>query len=138
MDNTNKILFKSSTKNLSLLRKFIEDKALAFGFDESSINQIILSVDEACTNIIKHAHKYNEKEIIEVDIDSNDNQFIIKLSYKGKAFDPNNISNPDMNDYFNKFKVGGLGVPIMKKFMNKIEFLHLNPDSNRLTLIKNL
>ncbi|MFZ1322832.1 MAG: ATP-binding protein [Ignavibacteria bacterium] len=138
MDNTNKILFKSSTKNLSLLRKFIEDKALAFGFDESSINQIILSVDEACTNIIKHAHKYNEKEIIEVDIDSNDNQFIIKLSYKGKAFDPNNISNPDMNDYFNKFKVGGLGVPIMKKFMNKIEFLHLNPDSNRLNLIKNL
>lgn len=138
MDNTNKILFKSSTKNLSLLRKFIEDKALAFGFDESSINQIILSVDEACTNIIKHAHKYDEKEIIEVDIDSNDNQFIIKLNYKGKAFDPNNISNPDMNDYFNKFKVGGLGVPIMKKFMNKIEFLHLNPDSNRLTLIKNL
>lgn len=138
MDNTNKILFKSSTKNLSLLRKFIEDKALAFGFDESSINQIILSVDEACTNIIKHAHKYDEKEIIEVDIDSNDNQFIIKLNYKGKAFDPNNITNPDMNDYFNKFKVGGLGVPIMKKFMNKIEFLHLNPDSNRLTLIKNL
>ncbi|HQY51478.1 MAG TPA: ATP-binding protein [Ignavibacteria bacterium] len=138
MDNTNKILFKSSTKNLSLLRKFIEDKALAFGFDESSINQIILSVDEACTNIIKHAHKYNEKEIIEVDLDSNENQFIIKLNYKGKAFDPNNISNPDMNDYFNKFKVGGLGVPIMKKFMNKIEFLHLNPDSNRLTLIKNL
>jgi len=128
MDNTNKILFKSSTKNLSLLRKFIEDKALAFGFDESSINQIILSVDEACTNIIKHAHKYNEKEIIEVDLDSNENQFIIKLNYKGKAFDPNNISNPDMNDYFNKFKVGGLGVPIMKKFMNKIEFLHLNPD----------
>jgi len=138
MDNTNKILFKSSTKNLSLLRKFIEDKALAFGFDESSINQIILSVDEACTNIIKHAHKYNEKEIIEVDLDSNENQFIIKLNYKGKAFDPNNISNPDMNDYFNKFKIGGLGVPIMKKFMNKIEFLHLNPDSNRLTLIKNL
>ena len=138
MDNSNKILFKSSTKNLSLLRKFIEDKAFAFGFDESSINQIILSVDEACTNIIKHSHKYDENEIIEVDIDSNKNQFIIKLNYKGKAFDPNNISNPDMNDYFNKFKVGGLGVPIMKKFMNKIEFLHKNPDSNRLTLIKNL
>ncbi|MBS1517592.1 MAG: ATP-binding protein [Bacteroidetes bacterium] len=131
-------MFKSSTKNLSLLRNFIEEKAEAFGFDESSINQIILSVDEACTNIIKHAHKYNEKENIEVDIDSNKNQFIIKLSYKGQAFDPNNISSPDMKEYFNKFKVGGLGVPIMKKFMNKIEFSHLNPDMNSLTLIKNL
>lgn len=138
MGKSNKILFKSSTKNLSLLRNFIEEKAEAFGFDESSINQIILSVDEACTNIIKHAHKYNEKENIEVDIDSNKNQFIIKLSYKGQAFDPNNISSPDMKEYFNKFKVGGLGVPIMKKFMNKIEFSHLNPDMNSLTLIKNL
>ncbi|MBK8982795.1 MAG: ATP-binding protein [Ignavibacteria bacterium] len=138
MDKTNKILFKSSTKNLYLLRKFIEDKAKTFGFDESSVNQIILSVDEACTNIIKHAHMYNDKEIIEVELDTNENQFIIKLNYKGKAFDPNNISNPDMKEYFNKFKIGGLGVPIMKKFMNKIEFLHLNPDKNSLTLIKNL
>ncbi|MBK7254224.1 MAG: ATP-binding protein [Ignavibacteria bacterium] len=61
MDNSNKILLASSTKNLSLLRNFIELKA-DFGFDESTIIQIILSVDEACTNIIKHAHKYNENE----------------------------------------------------------------------------
>ncbi len=138
MNISNKILFASSTKNLALLRDFIEAKASDFGFDESTINQIILSVDEACTNIIKHAHNYDAKEQIEVEIKPESGQFKIIMKYKGKGFDPNNLNNPDMNDYFNKFKIGGLGVPIMKKFMNKIEFVHKNSDYNWLTLTKSL
>lgn len=136
MNRSNKILFTSSTKNLSLLRDFIEAKAIAFGFDESTISQIVLSVDEACTNIIKHAHKYNEKEIIEVETKPEAKQFKIILKYKGKGFDPNDIHNPDMKEYFNHFKIGGLGVPIMKRFMSKIEFVHKNSDDNLLTLTK--
>lgn len=136
MENPNKILLSSSTKNLSMLRKFIEHKAVEFGFNESTVSQIIMSVDEACTNIIKHAHKYNDKEIIEVEVFSDDGQFKIVLKYKGKGFDPNDINNPDMKEYFHNFKVGGLGVPIMKKFMNKIEYVRKNSDYNHLTLIK--
>ncbi|MEO8446732.1 MAG: ATP-binding protein [bacterium] len=137
MNSSDKILFTSSTKNLSLLRDFIEAKAIAFGFDDSTINQIVLSVDEACTNIIKHAHKYDEKEMIEVETKPEKEQFKIIMKYKGNGFNPNDIHNPDMKDYFNNFKVGGLGVPIMKKFMSKIEFVHMNSD-NYLTLIKSL
>lgn len=129
-------MFSSSTKNLAKLRNFIEAKAIEFGFDESTINQIILSADEACTNIIKHAHKYNDKENIEVETHSENGEFKIIMKYKGKGFDPNNLDNPIMKDYFDKFKIGGLGVPIMKKFMNKIEFVHKNSDYNSLTLIK--
>ncbi|MEP7147250.1 MAG: ATP-binding protein [bacterium] len=135
---SNKILFSSSTKNLALLRDFIEAKAHAFGFDESTINQIILSVDEACTNIIKHAHNYNEDEQIEVETKAEMKQFKVIMKYKGQGFDPNGLNNPDMNDYFHKFKIGGLGVPIMKKFMSKIEFVHKNSDYNYLTLTKSL
>lgn len=138
MSNPNKILFASSTKNLALVREFIESKASGFGFDERSINQITLSVDEACTNIIKHAHHYNEKEHIEMEIKFDKDKIIIIMNYKGKGFDPNNIDNPDMKEYFSKFKVGGLGVPIMKKFMNKIEYVHNNSEENSLTLIKSL
>jgi serine/threonine-protein kinase RsbW len=136
MANSNKILFASSTKNLALLRSFIEAKANEFGFDESNINQIIMSADEACTNIIKHAHKYNDEEQIEVEIKYQKGQFKVIMKYKGQGFDPNNIHNPNMKDYFENFKIGGLGVPIMKRFMNKIEFVHKNSDYNYLTLIK--
>lgn len=136
MNTSNKIQLSSSTKNLSLVRDFIESKALASGFDESSINQIVMSVDEACTNIIKHAHKYNENEVIEIETLSSGGQFQIVLKYKGNGFNPNDLRNPDMKDYFSNFKVGGLGVPIMKKFMNKIEYVRKNSDYNCLTLTK--
>ena len=136
MNTSNKIQLSSSTKNLSLVRDFIESKALASGFDESSINQIVMSVDEACTNIIKHAHKYNENEVIEIETLSSGGQFQIVLKYKGYGFNPNDLRNPDMKDYFSNFKVGGLGVPIMKKFMNKIEYVRKNSDYNCLTLTK--
>lgn len=136
MDRSNKISLSSTTKNLSLVREFVGKEAEGCGFDESSINQIILSVDEACTNIIKHAHKYDENEMIEIEIKAERGQFRIIIKYKGKAFDPNGIDNPDMKDYFSNYRVGGLGVPIMKKFMNKIEFDKKNSDVNCLTLIK--
>lgn len=138
MEKINKIRVSSSTKNLAKLRNFIEKNAIDSGIDDSTINQIIMSVDEACTNIIKHAHKFNENETIDVETKSDKGQFKIILMYKGKGFDPNDLSNPDMKEYFNNFKVGGLGVPIMKKFMNKIEYVRLNSDKNFLTLIKYL
>ena len=59
-----------------------------------------------------------------------------KLIKLNSGFDPNDLNSPDMKEYFSKFKVGGLGVPIMKKFMNKIEYVHKNSDYNSLTLIK--
>ena len=95
-----------------------------------------MSVDEACTNIIKHAHKYNENEQIEIETKTDKTEFRIIIKYKGNGFDPNDLNSPDMKEYFSKFKVGGLGVPIMKKFMNKIEYVHKNSDYNSLTLIK--
>ncbi len=136
MATSNKITLTSSTKNLAAVREFVSKKASDLGIDDSTINQIILSVDEACTNIIKHAHRYDDKEMIEIETKFEDCEFKIILKYKGRAFDPNGIPIPDMKEYFSNFKVGGLGVPIMKKFMNKIEFDRQNHDQNCLTLIK--
>ena len=139
MGNHDKILITSSTKNLSTVRKFVEENAETFGLDQSVINQIVLSVDEACTNIIKHAHKYNEANTIEVEIETENNQFKIVFNYKSSnSFDPNDASNPDMTEYFKNFRVGGLGIPIMKKFMSKIIANHVNPDINSLILIKSI
>ena len=139
MSESVKILITSSTKNLSKVRKFVEESAEQSGIDQSTINQIVLSVDEACTNIIKHAHKYNEANTIEIEVGTENNEIKIIFNYKsGNTFDPNDAKNPDMTEYFKDFRVGGLGIPIMKKFMSKIVALHKNPDINSLILIKSL
>ncbi len=118
------------------MRDFIEKKAAKFKIEPKVLNQILVSVDEACTNIIKHNYKYNEDNFIDVQTEVKDNQFIIILTYKGEAFDPTKKVNPNMKEYFAKFKVGGLGIPLMKKSMDSIEFDHKEPDINSLKLVK--
>ncbi|MCB0721891.1 MAG: ATP-binding protein [Ignavibacteriae bacterium] len=136
MGGNNQIKIPSSTKNLAAIRKFVEDKALEMGFDPTLTNQIVLSVDEACTNIIKYTHKFNESESIELKIDTNGKQIKITINYHGDSFDPNNANEPDMEKYFEKFQVGGLGIPLMRKFMNDIVYIHKKPDYNSLILTK--
>jgi serine/threonine-protein kinase RsbW len=118
------------------VREFIEKKGEALKVEPNTLNQILVSVDEACTNIIKHNYKYDESKFIEVEADTIDKKFIITLLYKGDDFDPTKKINPDMKEYFAKYKVGGLGIPLMKKSMDSIEFSHTQPDINSLTLIK--
>lgn len=136
VDKNDKITITSSTKNLHLVREFIEKKGETLKINPNTLNQILVSVDEACTNIIKHNYKYNENNFIDVKTDVKDKKFIITLIYKGDSFDPTKKINPDMKEYFAKYKVGGLGIPLMKKSMDKIEFNHKEPDLNSLVLVK--
>jgi serine/threonine-protein kinase RsbW len=136
LENTAKISISSSTKNLMQVRNFIEGNAKKYLSDVNVINQIILSVDEACTNIIKHTYKFDENHTIEIENLINKNQFIVKISYNGDEFDPNKRSIPDMKEYFAKYKVGGLGIPLMKKFMDKIEYMHSRNNFNELIMVK--
>lgn len=138
MESIDKILISSSTKNLKQVRNFIEQSAKKYLVDINIINQIVLSVDEACTNIIKHTYKFDENHTIEIENFIEKNQFIVKITYDGDAFDPNKHSLPDMKEYFAKYKVGGLGIPLMKKFMDKIEYIHSINNFNELVLIKNI
>lgn len=138
MDDQNKIVISSSTKNLARVRKYIEGKAKETGADADTINQIVMSVDEACTNVIKYAHHYDTNKKIKIEVFHSKKQFKVSITYEGLEFDPNNVENPDMEEYFAKCKVGGLGVPMMKKFMNKIEYKCCSPNINFLTLTKSL
>lgn len=138
MEKSAKILIKSSTRNLFEVRNFIEENAKKYLNDANIINQIILSVDEACTNIIKHTYKFDESHEIEIQNFIDNNQFVVKIFYNGDEFDPNKKNNPDMKEYFAKYKVGGLGIPLMKKFMDKIDYMHYVDNFNELTLVKNL
>ena len=138
MAEQNKILIKSTTKYLSDVRDFIENVALKFGFDLKEANQIVLSVDEACTNIMKYSHNYNEDKNIEIIAERNNEELIFDIVYEGEEFNPNSIDLPNMIEYFQSYKIGGLGIPLMKKFMSKIEYEHIIPNRNHLKLIKKL
>ncbi|AFN75092.1 putative anti-sigma regulatory factor, serine/threonine protein kinase [Melioribacter roseus P3M-2] len=128
----------SGTENLANVRKFVKDTALECGFGEDDIEQIILAVDEACTNIIKHAYGFSPDGIIDIDVKFKDDKFTIAITDEGKGFDPKQIPIPDVQEFYKQKKVGGLGIYLMRKLMDEVNYSIENKNKNRVTLVKYL
>lgn len=125
----------SQTERLHEVRDFVAGLARTHGFAEEDINKITIAVDEACTNIIKHGYGYAPDQKIDVEVRRDGASFEIVISDKGKQFDASAIKTPDMKDYFSQFRRGGLGVYLMKKIMDSVEF-DLQNDRNVLRMTK--
>lgn len=131
------IVVSSRTENLLVIRDFVSRAAQSVGFGDDEINNISLAVDEACSNIIKHAYNNAADKEIQITISAEGPEFQIKVIDQGKHFDPDHIPVPDMKEYFTRYKRGGLGMFLMKKLMDKVEY-DILPDQNVVRLTKYL
>jgi serine/threonine-protein kinase RsbW len=119
---TRTLHIESRTEHLIAVRDFVSDAAREFGFQDDDVNKIALAVDEACTNIIKHAYRFDPDKDITVTIRPHDASFEVSIQDSGTGFDPMRLHTPDMQDYFSHFRKGGLGVYLMKRLMDKVEY----------------
>lgn len=127
-------------KELKKIRSFIIKHAKSFGFNDSESQNIALAVDEACSNLIKHAFKFDSEKKILIEIEKNSRFFTVKIMDDGAPFNPLEVEAPNMEDYFREYKIGGLGIQIMRKIMDEITYLPSKPSqgNNILTLKKAL
>jgi len=126
----------SQSDNLSIIRDVVAKVASRVGFDTDETSKIELAVDEACTNVIKHAYANNSNQMIEVSIKVDQKKLIIIVADKGKGFDPEKIKLPDLNESIKKGRKGGLGLCLIKTLMDKVEF-EIKPGSkNKVKMIK--
>jgi len=130
----------SKTENLESIRSFVFENSTNFGFNEYKAEELVLAVDEACTNLIKHAYKYNAEDSIIVEINSNENIFIVNIIDFSPSFDPRFVEDPDMKEYRDEYKKGGLGIFIMKSLVDSVDYQITNNGriKNILTLTKQL
>ncbi|MBI5326036.1 MAG: ATP-binding protein [Ignavibacteriae bacterium] len=123
---------------LHKIRNFIFSKALVFGFDENEANKITLAVDEACTNLIKHSFNFDKSKEFCVTVEPTSMKFIVKILDKGTPFNPLDVSETNMNEYFKDYRKGGLGIQIMRSVMDEITYNPSGIDNNEniLTLTR--
>ena len=134
----NELSVNSTTENLSLIRDFIRNNAVDVGFNEESIGKIILAVDEACTNIIKHAYKYSVSGQINISVHFSDKKFTVVIVDSGSHFNPAVIPDPDLKIYHQQRKTGGLGMFLMRKLMDEVNYENLEDNKNQVVLVKYL
>ena len=136
--NKDRLEINSRTENLAEIREFIHSAAVEAGLSKDVIDNIILAVDEACTNIIKHAYKYFPDGKIVLNIKNDKKTFSIEITDYGKSFEPELVPNPDLQKYFNEKRVGGLGMYLMKSLMDEVKYISVPGKYNQVSLTKNI
>jgi sigma-B regulation protein RsbU (phosphoserine phosphatase) len=86
---------------------------------------IILSLDEAITNIILHGYKDRPEssrvDLVELEMDFSINSVDILICDAGKEYDISRIPVPNIEDNMKNNKDGGFGVYLMKSLMDDIK-----------------
>ncbi len=107
-------------------------------FPGQFLNRLQIAVDEAVTNIIEHGYAGQPRgsAVIEIDVEVDSERFCIQISDNGLSFDPNQMSDVDIQSHVAAGRAGGLGVFLMRKIMDQVDYQYHNGKKNQLTLVK--
>lgn len=108
--------------NLSELRHFLSEILVDTPLSEISKNQIILAVEEVCANLIIHSHACNPQDSIQLNVIKDKQKIIFEIKDSGKAFNILEYEVPQLSQVIKAKKKGGVGIILVKKIMDIIEF----------------
>ncbi|MFQ5675521.1 MAG: SpoIIE family protein phosphatase, partial [bacterium] len=118
------------------LRDFVVRIGKKHGFSDKHINAFKLAVDEAATNIIRHAYRESDEQgLITIRAVVKKSSLTLSLIDQGAYFDPKRVKDPNLNRYVEIGKKGGLGIFIMRKLMDNIEY-RKTEEGNELRITK--
>jgi serine/threonine-protein kinase RsbW len=128
--------FEANTVNLAKIRTFIREAARGSGADDSTLDEIELAVDEACTNVIEHGYQGQvEGRTIRIEVTSSRRAIVITIIDRSAEFDPSSVPLPDLEQVRRDLQVGGLGLFLVRTLMDDVSY-EAGPEGNRLTLTK--
>ena len=125
--------------HLAQVREVVSRAVLEGGFPNQFVNRLQIAVDEAVTNIMEHG--YSGQAVgsgeITIRIDASKERFRIEILDDGASFDPTAMSDVDIAAHIARGTSGGLGVFLMRKIMDVVDYHFETGRPNRLVLVKN-
>lgn len=113
-----------SIENLKGVRDFIRTSLKNHDVSELEISELVLAIDEMCSNLIIHAHQCKANDLFEIHIMVNkDNPVVIELVDDGTVFDINDFTEPSLDNIVHQKRKGGLGIRLIKSIVDKVEYL---------------
>lgn len=121
-----KMELRSNPETLCIVRNALGQLAQTLGFSETDCRAVVLAVDEALTNIIRHAYQGKPEQPIEVSfrrIQAARDGVLkpaleIVLEDQGAAVDAKKLCARALDEV----RPGGLGLHFMRESMDAVEF----------------
>lgn len=125
-------------ENLKGVRDFIRNALKDNGVPDLQISELVLALDEMCSNLMIHSHRCNPTELFELNIIVKKGEPVVfEIIDDGSTFDINQFAEPDLGNLVQEKRKGGLGIRLVKSIMDSIEYQHRS-GKNVCRLIKKI
>ena len=130
------LIVPADRSEFAVLQQWLLSIAAELDMQDRIRKQLIICCDEIFTNIASYAYPDGNGSVaVTVEFVSETQNLRIIFSDSGTAFNPLEISEPDTSSALSERKIGGLGMFIVKKMMDSVEYCRQD-DKNILTLTK--
>jgi serine/threonine-protein kinase RsbW len=136
------------TRVLSILRNVATCVAREAGFCEEDIDQIEMAVDEACANVIRHAYSAGSDGqlpkiepadfVLHLQVCVSENRISFRVRDRGVGLDKKPGGARSIEEYVKRGGKGGLGIYIIRNFMDEVDYECPPGEGTILTMTKYL
>ena len=127
--------FPARAERLKEIRAAVREAAEACGCGPGCAQDMVIAVDEACQNIIRHGYAGDPQGSIELRIEHSGESLVFSLRDWARPVDPAEVKPRDLDD----LRPGGLGTHLMREAMDECEFVEPPPGcSNLLRMVKRI
>ena len=109
----------SQPERLRLIRTVIAEASRSSGCSHDCVRDIVLAVDEACQNIIRHAYGGDPDREIYLDMRLDEEHIVFDIVDFAESVDVEQIKPRNLDDV----RPGGLGTHFIQECMDKTEYL---------------
>lgn len=131
------------TRVLGPLRAMATAVASEHGFSDDQVAQIEMAVDEACANAVRHAYRHLDgSALAECDVrmrvELDDDWMRIRVSDRGIGAGNMPPGASSVEEYLERGAAGGLGIFIIRNFMDEVEYDSPQGSGTTVTMTKYL
>lgn len=125
-------------ENVPVVMDRVIEAAAQVGLDDLTLQQIRLVVDEACANVVTHAYQGMEPGDMEITCSHSSQTCIIQVRDWGPGFTLECVPIPDLECSLEQRNLGGLGLFLIRHFMDHVHYSRDASAGNVLTMTKRL
>ena len=112
-----------SRSHLQQVRDFVRSYLSSRQLSEITVNQVVLAVDEVVANFIIHANAEDETQFLDLKLDFDDHDINVEIAdHSDTIYLPGPHQSPDLSDYIRQGRKGGMGMALVNRLMDRVEF----------------
>lgn len=116
------LVLKNDISELRKLAETIADFGRKNNFSRKVIGDINLALEELISNTISYGYSDAKEHRITINFDLRQAELTLEIIDDARAFNPLEIPEPNIDQPLEERKVGGLGIYLVRKLMDKLEY----------------